>query len=171
MTLRVEATVVFESKVLRMIDAPIDFFEETEPPRFLRGQALPYPDLQRVWTRVQLTEFAGHPELEMVILGPAGQVEATMVMVDVQFTYVSLTLHLKHAAPGGTYRLLLRLTRNHWLLDQREIAFPLVFVDRDEAKAEAEQLLWTERGVALTPLPADETGDSPQESSLPHDFH
>lgn len=139
-----------------MIDAPLDFFVEAVPPRFLRGQALPYPDLQRVWTRVQLTEFAGHPELEMVILGPSGEVEATMVMIDVQFTYVSLTLHLKHALPGETYRLFLRLTRDRWLLDQREIVFPLVFVDRDEAKAEAEQLVWRDRGVALMPLPDDE---------------
>ena len=42
-----------------MMTTPIDFFEESEPPRFIRGQALPYPDLQRVWTRVQLTDFAG----------------------------------------------------------------------------------------------------------------
>ena len=92
-----------------MMTTPIDFFEESEPPRFIRGQALPYPDLQRVWTRVQLTDFAGHPVLEMAILGPDGREEAVMVMVDVQFTYVSLTMHLKHSLPGETYRLLLRL--------------------------------------------------------------
>jgi hypothetical protein len=143
-----------------MIDASIELFEETEPPRFLRGQALPYPDLQRVWTRVQLTEFAGHPELEIVIVGPTGQVEATMVMVDVLFTYVSLTMHLKHALPGEIYRLFLRLTRDRWLLDEREIVFPLVFVDRDEAKAEAEQLLWQDRGVPVMAVPDDELSGS-----------
>ena len=56
-----------------MMTTPIDFFEESEPPRFIRGQALPYPDLQRVWARVQLTDFAGHPVLEMAILGPDGR--------------------------------------------------------------------------------------------------
>lgn len=152
-----------------MIDAPIDFFEETEPPRFLRGQALPYPDLQRVWTRVQLTEFAGHPELELAILGPAGRVEAEMVMVDVQFTYISLTMHLKQAAPGEIYHLLLRLTRDGWLLDQREIVFPLLFVDRDEAKAESEQLLWTTRGVPMAPL-SDDLDAPLEEPPSAHDF-
>lgn len=146
-----------------MMTAPIDFLEESEPPRFVRGQALPYPDLQRVWTRVQLTEFAGHPELEMVILGPDGREQAAMVMVDVQFTYVSLTMHLKHSLPGETYRLVLRLTRDQTLLDQREISFDLVFVDRDEAKAEAEQLLWAKRGVPVMPLPAEDGEGIPQE--------
>lgn len=61
------------------------------------SMALPYPDLQRVWARVQATPFAGHPELEMVILDPDGQAVAEMAMVDVQFTYISLTMHLKLA--------------------------------------------------------------------------
>ena len=139
-----------------MMTTPVDFFEESEPPRFIRGQALPYPDLQRVWTRVQLTDFAGHPELEMVILGPDDDEEAAMVMVDVQFTYISLTMHLKHSLPGETYRLLLRLTRDQTLLDQREISFDLVFVDRDEAKAEAEQLHWDRRGAPVTRLPVED---------------
>ena len=145
-----------------MMTAPIDLFEESEPPRFMRGQALPYPDLQRVWTRVQLTEFAGHPELEMAIFGPDGREEAAMVMVDVQFTYVSLTMHLKRSFPGETYRLLLSLTRDQLLLDQREISFDLVFVNRDEAKAEAEQLLWPTRGVPVMPLPAADGDETPQ---------
>ena len=86
--------------VSMMLNQPIEFVHEDEPPRFLRAQALPYPDLQRVWTRVQLTPFAGHPELEMAILDPDGQPEAAMAMVDVQFTYVSLTMHLKRPRPG-----------------------------------------------------------------------
>lgn len=134
---------------------PVDFRYEEEPPRFLRAQALPYPDLQRVWTRVQLTEFVGHPELEMVILGPDDREEAYMVMVDVPYTYISLTMHLKRSLPGQRYRFLLRLTRDHTLLDQREVPFDLVFVDRDQAKAEAEQIAWTERGVPITPLPPE----------------
>jgi hypothetical protein len=139
-----------------MLTAPVDLFEEHEPPRFVRGQALPYPDLRRVWTRIQLSEFAGHPELELVILGPDDREEAAMVMVDVQFTYVSLTMHLKHSLAGAAYRLLLRLTRDHWLLDQREISFHLVFVDRDEARAESEQLLWPTRGVPIMRLPSQD---------------
>ncbi|MCS6844309.1 MAG: hypothetical protein NZ528_08310 [Caldilineales bacterium] len=133
----------------------VDLRYEEEPPRFLRAQALPYPDLQRVWTRVQLTEFVGHPELEMAILGPDGREEAYMVMVDVQHTYISLTMHLKRSQPGQPYRFLLRLTRDNTLLDQREVPFDLVFVDRDQAKADAEQMVWTERGVPITPLLPD----------------
>jgi hypothetical protein len=131
---------------------PIGFMHESGPPRLLRAQALPYPELARVWTRIQLTDFVEHPELEMVILGPDGQTEASMVMVDVQHTYISLTMHLRRPAPGQTYHLLLRLTRDGLLLDQRAVPFALVFVERDEAKAEAEEMGWSERGVPITPL-------------------
>lgn len=139
-----------------MLDQPIEFVHEDEPPRFLRAQALPYPDLQRIWTRVQLTPFAGHPELEMAIIDPDGQPAAAMTMVDVQFTYVSLTMHLKRPRPGESYHLALRLTRDNTLLDQRAVPFNLVFVERDEAMAEAEALAWTERGAAIEPLPPEE---------------
>jgi hypothetical protein len=142
-----------------MPNQPIEFALEDEPPRFLRAQALPYPDLQRVWTRVQLTPFAGHPELEMAIIDPDGQPAAVMIMVDVQFTYVSLTLHLKQPRPGEGYQLAVRLTRDHTLLDQRIVPFDLVFVERDEAKAEAETLTWTERGAAIEALPPEEVID------------
>jgi hypothetical protein len=142
-----------------MLNQSIDFVHEDEPPRFLRAQVLPYPDLQRVWARVQLTPFAGHPELEMVILDPDGQAVAEMAMVDVQFTYISLTMHLKRPRPDEAYHLLLRLTRDHTLLDQRSVSFDLVFVERDEAMADAETLMWTERGAAMEPLPPEEEID------------
>lgn len=139
-----------------MVDS-VQFLVEDEPPRFLRAQALPYPDLRRVWTRVQLTPLASRPgpELEMVLLGPEGQEEAAMVMVDVQHTYVSLTMHLKRGQPGARYRLLLRLTRDDTLLDQRSVPFDLLFVERDEAMAEAEALTWTERAQPIAPLSGD----------------
>ena len=142
-----------------MFNQPIELVHEDEPPRFLRAQALPYPDLQRVWTRVQLTPFAGHPELEMAIVDPDGQPEAVMTMVDVQFTYVSLTMHLRRPRPGESYHLALRLTRDNTLLDQRLVPFDLVFVERDEAMAEAETLEWTGRGAAIEPLPPAEVID------------
>lgn len=143
-----------------MFEQPVEFFHEDQPPYLLRGQALPYPDLQRVWVRAQLAPFAGHPELEMVILDPAAQPVAGMIMVDVQFTYVSLTLHLRQPQPDAPYVLLLRLTRDHTLLDQRAIPFTLTFVARDEAKAEAESLIWPERGVQITPLdPEDDLSE------------
>lgn len=138
---------------------PISLGHEEEPPRFLRAQALPYPDLKRVWARVQLTEFTDHPTLELAILGPDGEEEAAMVMVDVQHTYISLTMHLRRSLPGQPYDLLLRLTRDGMLLDQRQVSFSLVFVDRDEAKAEAESLLWQERGVPIASLPPDGSQD------------
>lgn len=142
-----------------MFNPPIEIVREDEPPRVLRAQALPYPDLQRVWARVQLTPFASHPELEMVILDPDGQAVAEMIMVDVPFTYISLTMHLRQPRAGEPYLLLLRLTREHTLLDQRSVAFDLVFVERDEAMADAETLTWTERGVAMEPLPPEEPID------------
>lgn len=136
---------------------PVQFVAEEEPPRFLRAQALPYPDLKRVWMRVQLTPFAVRPgpELEMALLGPEGQEEAAMVMVDVQHTYVSLTMHLRRTQPGQPYQLLLRLTRDDHLLDQRSVPFDLIFVERDDAMAEAEGLIWTERATPIAPIASD----------------
>lgn len=136
---------------------PVQFLVEEEPPRFLRAQALPYPELKRVWARVELTPFSSRPgpELEMAVLGPDGHEVAAMAMVDVQHTYVSLTMHLKQPLPGEQYKLLLRLTRDDSLLDQRAISFGLLFVERDEAMAEAEALTWTERAVAIVSLAAD----------------
>lgn len=139
---------------------PIDFAHEDAPPHFLRAQALPYPDLARVWTRVQLTQFAARPELEMVILGPDGREEAAMAMVDVQHTYISLTMHLKRSLPTQPYVLLLRLTRAGLLLDERTVPFDLVFVDRDEAKADAELTQWTDRAVPISALIESEDGSN-----------
>ena len=82
-----------------------------------------------------------------------------MAMVDVQFTYVSLTMHLKRARAGEAYHLVLRLTRDNTLLDQRTVPFDLVFVERDEAMADAEALAWTGRGAAIEPLPPEEVID------------
>jgi len=115
---------------------PVQFVIEEEPPRFLRAQALPYPELKRVWARVELTAIASRPgpELEMAILDPDGRAAAAMVMVDVQHSYVSLTL-----------------------LDQRVVPFDLVFVERDDAKAEAEALTWTERATPISPLHDEST--------------
>ncbi len=134
---------------------PVQFLVEDEPPRFLRAQALPYPELKRVWARVELTPFARRPgpELEMAILGPDGREVAAMAMVDVQHSYVSLTMHLRQPLPDERYTLLLRLTSEDTLLDQRAVPFDLVFVERDEAMAGAEALSWTERAVAIAPLP------------------
>ena len=138
---------------------PVQFLVEEEPPRFLRAQALPYPELKRVWVRVELTPFSSRPgpELEMAVLDRDDQEVAAMAMVDVQHTYVSLTMHLKRPVPGEPYLLLLRLTRDDTLLDQRAVPFDLVFVERDEAKAEAEALTWTERAVPIGTLPDDLT--------------
>jgi hypothetical protein len=80
-------------------------------------------------------------------------------MVDVQFTYVSLTMHLKQPRPGEGYHLALQLTRDNTLLDRRIVPFDLVFVERDEAMAEAEALEWTGRGAAIESLPPEEVID------------
>ena len=135
-----------------MIGEPIDFLHEEEPPRFLRAQALPYPELSRVWVRAQLTPFAARPDLEVVILDADASVAASMVMVDVQHTYISLTMHLRQVRPQDAYELHLRLTRDGLVLDRRRVPFALVFVERDEAKAQADAQIWHERGAAIAPL-------------------
>ncbi|MEA3338078.1 MAG: hypothetical protein U9R25_19485 [Chloroflexota bacterium] len=141
-----------------MVNQPIGLLSEEDPPRFLRAQALPYPELKRVWARIELTQFNDSPTLELTILDEAGYEQASMVMVDVQHTYISLTMHLKNPLPGSSYRLILRLLRDNSLLDERVVPFDLVFVEKDRAREEAEGLLWSDRGIESQPIDGGSNG-------------
>lgn len=103
---------------------------EEQPPTILRAEAWPYPELDRLWVRLELGPFVAFPNLELILTDPGGEVVSSMFMVEVREAYQSLTMHLrKPPEPSKPYRLTIDLTRDEQLLDSRELDFVLEFRD------------------------------------------
>lgn len=101
---------------------------ETHPPVIQRAEAWPYPDLQRVWVRVETSPFAAFPNLALSMTDPDGTTVCTMFMVEIREPYQSVTLHLRRAPrPAEQYRLAIELSRDDARLDERVLEFPLTF--------------------------------------------
>jgi hypothetical protein len=112
---------------------------EEHPPVFLRAEAWPYPELDRVWVRLETSPFDAFPNLELLLTDPEGELVSDMFMVEMRETYQSLTLHLRQPPrPGELYRLTLELSRDEQVLDTRELDMELVFRDPKESKSESE---------------------------------
>jgi hypothetical protein len=101
---------------------------ESHPPTIERTQVLPYPELSRLWVRVQISPFETYPDLALTLLDPDGKVASTMFVIQAHEPYQSLTLHLRQPPrAGGLYRLEIELSRDGELLDARSIRFELTF--------------------------------------------
>lgn len=101
---------------------------EEQPPAIRRAEAWPYPDLGRLWARVEITPFAAHPNLAFTVADPDGAVVCTMFMVEIREPYQSVTLHLRQPPrPGERYTLTIELERDERTLDTRTLTFELVF--------------------------------------------
>lgn len=108
---------------------------EEHPPVIRRAEVWPYPELTRLWVRVEISPFIAFPHLELIATGPDGKVVSTMFMVEIRETYQSLTMHLRHEPqPGAAYRLAIELTRDDAVLDARTLTFDLVFRDPKAAE-------------------------------------
>jgi hypothetical protein len=93
----------------------------------------PYPDLTRLWVRVQLTSFATPVMVELACFDPDGLPVSDMMLIDWREPYISLTMHLKKPPqPDATYILRVRVERSGELLAEGEHAFPLTFVDPEQ---------------------------------------
>ena len=104
--------------------------KEEHPPTIQRAEAWPYPELDRLWVRIEISPFVAYPNLELLLSDASGDLINSMYMVEVRETYQSLTLHLRQAPqPGQTYRLTIELTRDDQMLDTRDLTFDLVFRD------------------------------------------
>lgn len=115
-------------EIYRRSLAEIPTREETSPPVILRAEVWPYPDLQRLWVRVEISPFAAHPNLAFAVSDPEGLIVCTMYIVEAREPYQSVTLHLRQAPrPGECYRLHIELSRDDAVLDERSIPFELVF--------------------------------------------
>jgi hypothetical protein len=122
------------------LDDPIEIYRrsladlpapvEPHPPIIQRAEVLPYPELTRLWVRVETSPFAAFPNLSIRVIGPNESVVATMFMVEIRDVYQSVTLHLRQPPqPGEKYALELELTRDEVELDTRRLEFDLVFID------------------------------------------
>ena len=110
---------------------------EVHPPVIERAEALPYPELSRLWVRIQISPFATCPDLALNLLDPDGMVVSTMFVVEAREPYQSLTLHLRHPPrPGELYRLDIELSRNREVLDTRQLSFELAFKEPPDARRE-----------------------------------
>lgn len=101
---------------------------EEQPPVIRRAEVWPYPDLVRLWVRLETTPFAAHPNLDLMVIGPEGDVVAAMFMVEIREAYQSVTLHLRQPPrPGEHYALEIELSRDEAVLDTRRVEFELTF--------------------------------------------
>ncbi len=105
----------------------------TEPVHIRRARLYPFPDLKRLWLRVDLSPFAQPPNLEVIIRDPEGREATSMYMVEWREPRVSLTLHLRvPPQEGGRYVAELILTETgEKVLDRKEVSFELTFVEPD----------------------------------------
>ena len=103
---------------------------ETHAPTVTRMEVRPYPDLTRLWVRIQVSAFARFPDLDLTVYDPDGQIACTMYMVEIRETYQSVTLHLRQPPrTGASYVLEAALIRDETLLDTQQLPFDLVFRD------------------------------------------
>ena len=110
--------------------ADFELPEETEPPTITQLEVFPYPDLTRVWVRMQLSYFNRLPNLELYLYDPDGHLLSDMLLVEHRNFYVDVTLHLRASpCPGERYRLEAFLIRDNEVLDHKVHEFDLVFVD------------------------------------------
>jgi hypothetical protein len=101
---------------------------ELHPPTLERIEVRPYPDLLRLWVRIQISPFSTHPNLALTLLDPDGTVVSTLFIVEARQPYQSLTLHLRQPPRAGEpYRLEIELSRDGQVLDARPVPFTLVF--------------------------------------------
>ncbi len=106
---------------------------EAGPLHIERMAVHPYPDLKRIWVRVQLSAFEHPPNVRLSCLDSAGNEVAEMLLVEWRDPYISLTLHLRQGVPEAQYTLLAEIARDEQLLDGQEYPFQLVFEEPEEA--------------------------------------
>ncbi len=90
----------------------------------------PYPDLSKLWVRVQITSFATPVVVQLTCLDQDGVEVSDMLLVDWRDPYISLTMHLKKPPqPDAIYMLRVHVERDEQTLADRHHEFPLTFVE------------------------------------------
>ena len=91
----------------------------------LKLRAIPLPDMKRVTVEMELSPFVEHPNLDISILSPEGEVVANMFVVEARDQVMTLTLHLRQPEPEALYTARLAVLREEETLDQHEVTFNL----------------------------------------------
>jgi hypothetical protein len=91
----------------------------------LKLRAIPLPDMKRVTVEMELSPFVEHPNLDISILSPEGEVVANMFVVEARDQAMALTLHLRQPEPEALYTVRLAVLREEEILDQHEVTFNL----------------------------------------------
>jgi hypothetical protein len=113
----------------------LTFRFDTETLSIDRIAVYPYPDLTKLWVRVQLSSFATPVVVTMTCLDQDGREISDMLLVDWRDDYISLTMHLKKPPqPGETYVLHVQVERDEQVLDSQQFDFPLIFEDPNKKK-------------------------------------
>ena len=112
--------------------AGINLKFDAGPLRIERMEVRPYPDLRRIWVRVQLSNFATPPNVRMVCLDANGAEVADMLLVEWQEAYISMTMHLREPEPDAEYVFRAEVARDETLLDSRDLPFVLEFQEPDQ---------------------------------------
>jgi hypothetical protein len=89
----------------------------------LKLRAIPLPDMKRVTVEMELSPFVEHPNLDISILSPEGEVVANMFVVEAREQAMALTLHLRQPEPEALYTARLAVLREEEILDQHEVTF------------------------------------------------
>ena len=69
----------------------------------------PYEDGRRVRIDFEITPFVEYPNLEIEVHNQAGQLAASLSVVEAVENNMTFTLHLREAQPGGDYTLSMTL--------------------------------------------------------------
>jgi len=93
-------------------------------------RAIPLPDMKRVTVEMELSPFTEHPNLDISILSPEGEVVANMFVVEARDQVMTLTLHLRQPEPEALYTARLVVLREEETLDQHEVTFNLRMEER-----------------------------------------
>jgi hypothetical protein len=93
-------------------------------------RAIPLPDMKRVTVEMELSPFVEHPNLDISILSPEGEVVANMFVIEAREQVMTLTLHLRQPEPEALYTARLTVLREEETLDQHEVTFNLRMEER-----------------------------------------
>lgn len=100
--------------------------EEPLPPpdvRFLDVHVEPWPNARRVRVHVQLTPFQERPNLQAVVLDPAGDEVCSANIIEAMDDRFVFTLHLR-GEPAESYKLEITLFYDELgKIDQRDLSF------------------------------------------------
>ncbi len=89
----------------------IPFFDADESLRFERIVLYPYPDLNRVWTRLWVTAVRDEtPNVELRVFNPDGTENTSVFLMFQSDQRIETTLHLRDAQAGETYHVRAELT-------------------------------------------------------------